>query len=160
MARQQKKLGEILVDWGIVKAAEVARALEHAKSKNLRIGEALVDLKLCSEANVYKALAQQHNMEYIDLDKNGVPPETINQIPDDLMRKYLILPLGKDGNKLRVAIHDPLDLEMLDILRSRAQGAHQGHSRRPFQHHRRQHHRQDDGPDDRPAARFARQIAR
>ena len=122
MAKQQKKLGEILVEWGIVKAAEVQRALDHARQKNLRIGEALVDLKLCSESNVYKALAQQHNMEYIDLDKSGVPPEAINQIPDDLMRKYLILPLGKEGNKLRIAIHDPLDLGMLDILRFRLSG--------------------------------------
>src|SRR5215207_3865251 len=113
MAKAQKKLGEILVEWGIVKTAEVQRALDHARQKNLRIGEALVDLKLCSESNVYKALAQQHNMEYIDLDKSGVPPEAINQIPDDLMRKYLILPLGKEGNKLRIAIHDPLDLGML-----------------------------------------------
>src|SRR5215210_5972568 len=122
MAKQQKKLGEILVEWGIVKTAEVQRALDHAKSKNLRIGEALVDLKLCSESNVYKALAQQHNMEYIDLDKNGVPPEAVNQIPDDLMRKYLILPLGKENGRLRIAIHDPLDLGMLDILRFRLSG--------------------------------------
>ena len=42
-----------------------------------------------------------------------------NLIPDDLMRKYLILPLGKENGKLRLAIHDPLDLEMLDILRFR-----------------------------------------
>jgi type IV pilus assembly protein PilB len=35
------------------------------------------------------------------------------------MRKYLILPVGKEGSKLKIAIHDPLDLEMLDILRFR-----------------------------------------
>ena len=73
MAKQQKKLGEILVDWEIISAQEVARAMEHGKTKNLRIGEALVDLKLASETNVYKALAAQHNMEYIDLDKSSVP---------------------------------------------------------------------------------------
>jgi hypothetical protein len=95
VAKQQKKLGEILVEWGIISAAEVNRALEHAKGKTMRIGEALVDLKLCSETNVYKALAAQHNMEYIDLDKNSVPPNAVNDIPDDIMRKYLILPLGK-----------------------------------------------------------------
>src|SRR3954454_23954119 len=119
MAKQQKRLGEILIEWGIVTSQEVQRALDHGKSKNLRIGESLVDLKLCSEPNVYKALAAQHNMEYVDLDKNSVAPNAVNEIPDDLMRKYLILPLGKENGKLRVAIHDPLDLEMLDILRFR-----------------------------------------
>ena len=119
MAKQQKKLGEILIEWGIISTREVAKALEHAKSKGLRIGEALIDLKLCNESNVYKALAQQHNMEYIDLDKGAVPPNAVNLIPDDLMRKYMILPLGMESGKLRVAIHDPLDFEMLEVLRFR-----------------------------------------
>jgi type IV pilus assembly protein PilB len=119
MAKQQKKLGEILIEWGIISTREVAKALEHAKAKGLRIGEALMDLKLCNETNVYKALAQQHNMEYIDLDKNAIPPDAVSLVPDDLMRKYLILPLGMESGKLRLAIHDPLDFEMLEVLRFR-----------------------------------------
>jgi type IV pilus assembly protein PilB len=119
MGKQQKKLGEILVEWQIISTREVAKALEHGKAKSLRIGEALVDLKLCSEANVYKALAQQHNMEYIDLEKSSIPPNAVNLVPDEIMRKYLVLPLGMESGKLRLAINDPLDLEMLDILRFR-----------------------------------------
>jgi type IV pilus assembly protein PilB len=119
MAKQQKKLGEILIDWGIITQKEVAKALEHAKAKNLRIGEALVALNLCGEVNVYKALAQQHNMEYFDLEKSAVPANAGTLVPEELMRKHLILPLGAENGRLRLAIHDPLDLEMLDILRFR-----------------------------------------
>ena len=119
MAKAQKKLGEILVEWGIISQKEVTKALDHAKAKNLRVGEALVDLKLCSESNVYKALAQQHNMEYVELDRNAVPANAAALVPEDLMRKYLILPLGMENGRLRIAVHDPLDLEMLDILRYR-----------------------------------------
>jgi len=119
MAKQQKKLGEILVEWGILNPKELNRAIEHAKAKSLRLGEALQDLKLCSENHVYKALAAQHNMEFIDLDKGAVPPNAVNLIPDDLMKKHLILPLGQDNGRLKVAIHDPLDLELVDILRFR-----------------------------------------
>src|SRR3954468_22202201 len=122
MAKHQKKLGEILIEWGAVKAAEVQKALDHAKTKKMRIGEALVDLKLASETQVYKALASQHSMEYVDLEKSGIPPEAVNQIPDDIMRKYLVLPMGKENGRMKVAIHDPLDLEMLDILRFRLGG--------------------------------------
>ena len=58
-------------------------------------------------------------------------------IPDDIMRKYLILPLGKENGKLRVAIHDPLDLEMLDILRFRLNKeiAHGARPQGPDQEH-------------------------
>jgi type IV pilus assembly protein PilB len=107
------------MEWGAVTPKDITRALEHAKKQNLRIGEALIDLKLVSDTAVYKALAQQHNMEYVDLDKSSIAPNTIASVPDDLMRKYLIIPLGKENGKLRIAVHDPLDLEMLDILRFR-----------------------------------------
>jgi type IV pilus assembly protein PilB len=119
MAKQQKRLGELLTEWGAVSAKDVTKALEHAKKQNLRLGEALIDLKLASDTAVYKALATQHNMEFIDLDKNSVPPNAVSLVPDDLMRKYLILPLGTENGRLRIAVHDPLDLEMLDILRFR-----------------------------------------
>src|ERR1700744_1039055 len=84
MARIQKKLGEILVEYGL-KPKEIMQALEHAKTKNLRIGEALIDLKIATDAQVYKALAQQHNMEYVDLDKTSVAPNAVNLVPDELM---------------------------------------------------------------------------
>ena len=119
MARHQKKLGEILVEWGIINPKEQTKAVDHAKGKNLRIGEALQELKLCSENNVYKALAAQHNMEYIDLEKSSVAPNAVNLIPDELMKKHLVLPLGMENGKLRVAVHDPLDLETPEVLRFR-----------------------------------------
>jgi type IV pilus assembly protein PilB len=119
MAKAQKRLGEILIEMQIISANEVNRALEHAKTKNLRVGEALIDLKLASESNVYKALAMQHSMEYVELDKGSVPPQLLGAIPDDLMRKYLVLPLGQENGKMRVATHDPRDVEMMDILRFR-----------------------------------------
>jgi type IV pilus assembly protein PilB len=119
MAKQQKKLGELLVEWGACTAKDVDKALAHAKAQNLRIGEALIDLKVASDTAVYKALAAQHNMEFIDLEKGSIPPSAVNLVPDDLMKKYLVLPLGTENGKLRLAVHDPLDLEMLDILRFR-----------------------------------------
>jgi type IV pilus assembly protein PilB len=119
MARQQKKLGELLVEWGIVQPKDIAKGLDHAKQKGMRIGEALVDMKLCSDSNVYKALAAQHGMDYVELERSSIPADAMALIPDDLMRKYLILPLGMENGRMRVAVHDPLDLEMLDILRFR-----------------------------------------
>ncbi len=119
MAKQQKRLGELLVEWGAVTPSDVNKALEHAKKQNMRIGEALIDLRLASDLAVYKALASQHNMEYVDLEKTTIPAAVVNAIPDDLVKKYVIIPLGKENGKLRVVVHDPLDLEMLDILRFR-----------------------------------------
>src|SRR3954468_20888364 len=116
---KNKRLGELLVEWGVINPKQVQSALDHAKAKGLRVGEALMDLKLCSESQVFKGLATQNNMEYIDLGRADLPPNPTGLIPEDLIRKYIILPLGMESGRLRVAVHDPLDLEILDVLRVR-----------------------------------------
>jgi type IV pilus assembly protein PilB len=118
---KSKRLGELLTEWGVISAKDVDKGLDYGKVKRQRLGEALIELKLCNESQVYKALAQQNNMEYVDVDRTTVPPNATALIPEDLIRKYIILPLGAEpgGRAIRVAVHDPLDLEMLDILRMR-----------------------------------------
>ncbi len=64
-------------------------------------------------------MAMQYDMEYIDLDKAGLAAANFELIPPDLIRKHQVLPISKEGNKLRVVISDPNDLETLDALRFR-----------------------------------------
>ncbi len=116
---KSKRLGEFLVEWKFISEREVQAALDHGKARGIRIGEALIDLKLAQESQVYKALAAQNNMEYVDLNSTSIAPNAVGLIPSDVIRKFLILPLGMDGNRIRAAVHDPLDLETLDILRLR-----------------------------------------
>ena len=63
MARKRKKLGEILVSWGTVSDQEVSQGLSIAKGSGKRLGEAMVEAGLCKEDDVAKALAAQFDME-------------------------------------------------------------------------------------------------
>ncbi len=119
MAKVRKKLGETLVGWGLLDANALADALQYAKEHNKRIGEALVELELCSEDDVVKALATQFGLEYIDLDKHAVDREVLSLIPSKMIEDYNVLPLAENGPRLKVIITDPLDLETLDLLRFR-----------------------------------------
>jgi len=119
MAKKNRKLGEILVEWGVVTKAAVDEALEHGRKETLRIGEALVALGFADEEDVTKALASQYDMEYIDLDQSSANLSEMHLIPEDLIRKHLVLPLGRENGRLKVAITDPLDLEALDMLQFR-----------------------------------------
>ena len=119
MARRKKKLGEILVGWGLLKANDLADALKYASEHDKRIGEALVELELCSEDDVCKALATQFGLEYVDLDKNVIDHAVLELIPDDLIRRHMVLPMGLEGETLKIIITDPLDLETLDVVRFR-----------------------------------------
>jgi len=119
MARRQKKLGEILVDWKIITPKALEDALTYAADHDRRIGEALVELELCKEDDVTKALATQFDMAYVDLDKSTDVRASLHLIPEKFIREHQVLPAGEDNGRLKVIISDPLDLEKLDLLRFR-----------------------------------------
>ncbi len=119
MARQRKKLGELLVSWKIIGQKALDDALKYAADHNKRIGEALVELELCKEEDVTKALAAQFDMAYVDLDKNSSVMANLHLIPTKIIKDHQVLPLGEENGKLKVIISDPLDLETLDTLRFR-----------------------------------------
>ncbi|MHC4415521.1 MAG: GspE/PulE family protein [Planctomycetota bacterium] len=120
MARKRKKLGEILLEWGSVTEHQVNQALGIAKGSAKRFGEALVEASVCKEEDIAKALAAQFDLEFINLDR----PETqskidLSLIPEELVKKHLVLPMGTMNGRLKLVIHDPMDLELLDLLRFR-----------------------------------------
>ena len=95
MARKRKKLGEILQEWGTVNDQQVEQAIGVATGSGKRIGESLIETGLCKEEDVAKALAAQFDMEYINLDQDDTRNKVdISLIPEDLVKKHLVLPLG------------------------------------------------------------------
>jgi len=120
MARSKKKLGEILVGWDVMTAAQADKAAQNAKASGKRMGDAIVEAGFAKEDQVAKALANQFGMEYVDLAAAGVTEKIdLKLIPDDLIKKHQILPMSKANGRLSVVVHDPLDLELLDMLRFR-----------------------------------------
>ena len=119
MARSKKKIGEILVKSKIIRQQALEDALTYAAEHNQRIGETLVELELCSEADVTKALAAQFHVRYVNLDKDTSFSHYLDLIPHKIIKDHKVLPLGEEEGKLKVIISDPLDLELLDMLRFR-----------------------------------------
>jgi len=120
MARSRKKLGEILVGWGVLTTEQADKAAQTATAQGKRLGDALVEMGLAKEDQVCKALANQFGMEFVDLSASGAADKVdMKLVPEDLVKKHLILPLAKAGGRLQLIIHDPLDLELQDMLRFR-----------------------------------------
>ncbi len=117
--KARRRLGEILAEWGVVTQDGINEALEQAQAEGIRIGEALVALGLADEEDVTKALASQFDMEYIDIEQNVVIPTEQYLLPEKIIHEKQVLPLTKEGNRLKIIITDPLDIETLDMLRFR-----------------------------------------
>jgi len=120
MARKRRKIGEILRKWGRLTDAQLRQAQKVALAQRQRLGEALVDLGHITAEDAAEAIAYQYEMEYVDPTKpDVVDKNALELLPMDFIQKFLVLPLKKEGGKLVVAVHDPMDLELMDNLRFR-----------------------------------------
>ena len=116
--KKRQRLGEILKDWGVISDPGIQEALEYCQSEGARIGESMMALGLADEEDVTRALAVQHDMEYIDLDRNLINATELSLLPEDRIKRHQVIPMGRDNNnRLKVIITDPLDLDTLEVLR-------------------------------------------
>jgi type IV pilus assembly protein PilB len=119
MARKRKKIGEILYRMKLVDEPTLRKALKKSKADSKRLGETLVSMGMVTEDDVTEAIAKQFGLEYVNLDEVQIPQSAMKLIPEELMRKHFVLPLGMDNGRLKVIISDPMDLDLLDLLRFR-----------------------------------------
>ncbi len=120
MARNRKKLGEILVTGGIVSQEDMDKAIGIAKGSRRRIGQALVEAGFATDEQVAQALAEQYGVPYVN-PNDPATKETVKLelIPKEIVRKHMVLPVSKDGGRLKLIVSDPMDLELQDMLRFR-----------------------------------------
>lgn len=121
MARKlRRKIGEILIEGGTITKDQLHAALEAADGTTKKVGEVLVEQEVCDEKAIAMALAEQFGMTYVALDgKEGDPAPDMDLIPKEVIQKHAVLPMSKTGGKLQLLIHDPMNLELLDLLRFR-----------------------------------------
>jgi type II secretory ATPase GspE/PulE/Tfp pilus assembly ATPase PilB-like protein len=119
--RKHLRIGEVLVDAGLVKAEDIEAALaEQKQRRGKRLGEMLVDMKLISELTLANVLAKKFEIPFVDLDACALNPMAAIDVPRELIAKYRILPVDSDSKSLTVAISDPLALEAIDVFRFHA----------------------------------------
>jgi len=120
ISRENKeKLGRILISLGLIKEDALAKALESQKKNGTEkkpIGEFLVEKGFVSSKDIAKALGIQFNLPIIELENINIEKDLLNLLPATLAKKFHVLPLFKVGNELTVAIGNPTELEILDII--------------------------------------------
>lgn len=114
-----QRIEEVLVEKKLLDAATV-RELELEAA---RIGRSVEDLieerKLVSPQALAKARSEVLAVPYIDLSNIDIPAAVLNLVPQALASRYLLIPFAKAEQTLRVAMKDPLDLQIVSFLERR-----------------------------------------
>lgn len=112
----RRKLGELLVETGLLSPENLVEALKAHRESGKRLGQVLIDMKLISEEEMAFALAMQLKIPYIDLTDYPIESDVVETIPEEVSRKFACLPVTLSNNILNVAMADPLDLNMIKDL--------------------------------------------
>ena len=114
----KKRMGELLVEQGVITEEELNIALKAQMVNSKPIGQNLVTLGFTSEKEIVKALSMQYGFPYLPLSNYTIPPDVLRIIPREIALKYYLIPIDRIGNILTITMADPLDEEARQEVRS------------------------------------------
>ena len=117
MSTSMGNFAEILIRQGVISPEQLAEAEQMAKGADMKVGDALIRLGYATGEEVVRAIAQEHGLEYVDLNEVVIPPSVVELVPESVARENAILPLAEMDGALKVIVSDPQDYDTLDKLR-------------------------------------------
>jgi type IV pilus assembly protein PilB len=113
----ERRLGEMLVKENIIRQDDLEKALKKQEEENTSLGRVIVDMGLASEWEMAAAIGKQLNVPFITLSHYEIDHQVLESIPEEIVRKYKIVPVDKTGDTLTVALSDPSNIYLQDELR-------------------------------------------
>ncbi|MGV3525176.1 MAG: GspE/PulE family protein [Candidatus Sericytochromatia bacterium] len=117
MALVRKRLGEILLEAGMITEDQLEDALVKQKSTNKSLGQILIESKYVTEGNIKDALELQFGISYANVKNVKMTAELAGLVPENLMRQRQLIPISFAGNSLTIAMVNPQDLPAVDDVR-------------------------------------------
>jgi hypothetical protein len=119
MAERPKRLGELLVEWGLITDAQLEQALGWQAKSGRRLGVLLVEHGLIHATKLTQVLSYQFNLPFVSLGRVRFTPELLQTVPGDLARSRRVVPICRSGEDvLFVATDDPADPSLVEDLTS------------------------------------------
>jgi type IV pilus assembly protein PilB len=117
-ARRRARLGELLVEAGLITPEQLEKALEVQQQSGERLGKVLVSMALATQDAIARAVANQLGIEYVNAQSVEIAEDVLTALPEAMIRRHSVIPLRlTDENALVLGMVDPLDIIALDDIR-------------------------------------------
>ncbi|UCD85773.1 MAG: hypothetical protein JSU92_06150 [Deltaproteobacteria bacterium] len=117
---QRRRLGEILLDAGLIDGLQLQAALANQRTWGGRLGTVLIKMGMITEEAMLKSLSGQLNIPTVDLSKIRISDNVLKAIPRDVVEKYHTIPVGLKKvvgrTTLYIALSDPTNFEAIDEI--------------------------------------------
>ena len=118
MASLKDRIQEILIRDKLISQEDLRRALDEQKKTGEELNKILIRLKLIDEDTLTHLLSQDLGYPLISISRLKIDPELIKIIPKDIAVKYQIMPISVMGDRLTLAMADPLNIFAIDNIKA------------------------------------------
>jgi len=117
MRRERKRMGDMLIDEGLVTPDQIEYALKAAKADGMMLGEKLIQLGYVTQESVADALSNQLGLPRVHLSEITINEDLLKVVPGEVLRKYTMIPIDYSENNInmvKVAMADPMNMGAFD----------------------------------------------
>ncbi len=111
------KLGEVLIKEGLITPQQLKEALDYQRAHGGRLGSILVSLGMVQDEAITAVLSRQYGVPAVNLDLFDVDPNAVRLLPEETARKYMVLPLARNGSTMTLAMVDPANVFAIDDIK-------------------------------------------
>jgi type II secretory ATPase GspE/PulE/Tfp pilus assembly ATPase PilB-like protein len=108
------KLGEVLIEKGLLTKERLELALAHQKVTGTMLGETLIKLGFVSSAEMARTLADQTGIPFVDLNEYNVAEDAIRLVPKDIAEKIGFIPLRLVDGSIEIGVTNPSNIQAID----------------------------------------------
>ena len=114
---EPQRLKKFLLDADLISEKDFDEALKLSQKTDKKIGEVLVSEKLIEQEKLIKFEAYLLGIPFVNIEKETIPPDVLNIIPQQIARAHNIIAFRKRDNNLEVAMLDPEDLITIEFIK-------------------------------------------
>lgn len=114
--QERKRLGDLLIEAGLITKEQLEETLKE-KAPGQKLGDALLQREYITEQQLIEVLEFQLGIPHVSLYRYPIDPKLTNLVPKEFAKRNMLIPLKQEGDRLFVAMADPMDFFAIDDLR-------------------------------------------
>lgn len=116
MVERNLRIGDRLVEEGLITKKQLEKSLERQKNTGLKIGEQIIEDDLLTETQIFNFLEMQLGIRHVNLSSYVIKKVALEQIDQSFAEKNEVIPIDIQNGRLIVAMSDPMNLRLVDDI--------------------------------------------
>lgn len=115
--KSNEEIGNMLLDEGFVTKRQLEKATAEAERQKLPLQKVLVSMGFVSDKDIVESVGKQLGFRFVDVDTLPLDSDLVKSIPEHLAKRYNVIPIAQQENKLTLAMADPQNVLAIDDIR-------------------------------------------